>query len=163
MEFSCIEQAYPVTELTSLSCKNALPDCRRKDSVCQAPISAPPLLCHLAVVYDAPSSPKHQSHQRDGVEAPGKRVKGATPTIESVQSSCLGRIGRAGFSPVLRLDHSSPAKPTATRMIAVTIPSREARSWSYSGLRHIRLQPQTRHGRGSRNLEGASRPEEVCL
>lgn len=70
--------------------------------------------------------------------------RGATLTVESVQSSCLGRIARAGLFPVLSLDQSSPAKPTATRMIAVTIPRLEARSWSYAGLRHTRLQPQTR-------------------
>lgn len=65
--------------------------------------------------------------------------------------------------PDLRLDQSSPAKSTATRMIAVTIPRRETRSWSYSGLRHLRLQPQTQMRALSPSLEGASRPQELSL
>lgn len=97
-------------------------------------------------MYAPPSFPTYQSHQRDRASGHQGNVSRAPPAVESVQSSYLWRIGRAGFFPVLRLDQSSPAKPTRTTMIAGTIPRREARSWSYTGLRHTRLQPQTQQG-----------------
>lgn len=104
------------------------------------------LLCTPARHLPSISLVRETASGHQGTRAPGNVLDGATPTVGSVRSSCLGRFGRAGFFPVLRLDQSSPAKPVAACRIAVNIPRREARSWSYSGLRHIWLQPQEHQG-----------------
>lgn len=135
MQHSCIEQPQPVTILITFSYENALPaNADGRISACQANLSGAPTALSLSCCGRIPVISQTSFYQREGVRAAGKRVEGATTAVQSVQSSCLGRTGRAGSFPVLRLDQSSPAKPTATRVITVTIPRREARSWSYSGL-----------------------------
>lgn len=146
MKHLCIEKPSPVTKLTSFSCENALPD--NADGRIQRAklISGAPTALSSSCSVQAPVISQASVHWRDRASRQQGNVSMAPPAVESVQSSCLWRIGRAGFFPVLRLDQSSPAKPSGSTMIAGAIPRREARSWSYTGLRHTRLQPQTQQG-----------------
>lgn len=79
MKHLCIEQTFPVTKLTSFSCENALPD-NADGSIQRAQLIplAPPLRYHRAVLYELPSSPKHQSIREIGRQGNRETVEGAT-------------------------------------------------------------------------------------
>lgn len=69
-------------------------------------------LPHCVIIKLLCTKPRHlqsTSLTRDTASGhPGKRVEGATPAVQSVQSSCLGRIGLAGLLPCAE---ARPVKP----------------------------------------------------